>query len=65
MTMLIDIPFWMYAIGWFTSQLVKLNVSFLLLILCLNKIDQWVARRGKNETINNTQGSDRSGKDQS
>ena len=61
-----DVPFWMFAIGWVTSQLFKIVLTMFLIILCLNKIDQWVAKRGKtNETIHNPKRNYRSGESQS
>ena len=38
---LIDIPSWMIMIGWFFTQLLKLVVTMFILVISLNKIDNW------------------------
>ena len=47
---IIDIPTWMLMIGWVFTQLLKIVATMFLLVFCLNKVDQWVAKRGKDET---------------
>ena len=38
---LIDIPNWMLIGGWFFTQLLKLVVTMFILVISLNRIDNW------------------------
>lgn len=46
MMMIWDIPFWMYCVGWITSQFLKLGLAMLLIVYAMNKWDdRYDARR--------------------
>jgi len=38
---LIDIPNWMLIVGWFFTQILKIVSSMFILVISLNKIEQW------------------------
>ena len=42
---IIDIPTWMLWVGWLITNTCLLALTFLILIVCLNKVDKLTERK--------------------